>query len=77
MVPRVSNDIIKAMAVRQDLFRLTQMGWPDKTKQQYIKTEYDPDVHVMQLSMLADEIIADYQQAKREHDGNKKNNRGT
>lgn len=56
-IPTVSKEIKTSVRIRQDLHNLTKMGWPDKYKQEYIQREYTPDIHMMQLSMLADEII--------------------
>ena len=66
MITAVSPEIKRALSVRQDLHRLTRMGWPEKYKEIYIKREHAPDLHIMQLSMLADEYIEEIERKKTE-----------
>ena len=76
IVPKPSRDISKATAIRQDLHRLKIMGWPDLYRYKYIKQEHAPDLHIMQLSMLADEYIEEIQRKKQEQvNGRKKTGR--
>jgi hypothetical protein len=53
-----------ALAIRQILYRMSKMGWPDKFKENYIRQEYAPDLHLMQLSMFADRYIEDIETKK-------------
>lgn len=74
-IPAVPRKIDQAIALRQDLFRLKEMGFPEAYKKGYIDSEHAPDIHIMQLSMLADEIIAEYQQKVRASQNGQKNSR--
>jgi len=56
-IPKVSKEIKIALAIRQDIYRLKKMGWPEKYRECYITREYAPDIKIMHLSMIADEYI--------------------